>query len=237
MHEAPLSPPSGQNQVWQPATVRTILTNQGYAGHVRYNYRQPGVPKYRKKDEAQLRSLTTGRRYRPDTEWVWSAAPAIITPEVFAKAQLPWRRNAEVARQMYQPSSRRYVLRRLVKCGECGLGMGCSRDGSVSQKRYEYLYYYCKGHSPLTCGRVDKCPSRRVRADRLDSVVWDTLGQLLRTPALIPPLHQAWAQAKQQHISALAAQQAQLLQRRQRLERQSQRLLDAYQAEIISLDA
>ena len=45
------------------ATVRNILTNQVYAGHARYNYRQPGVPKYRKKDEAQLRSLTTGRRY------------------------------------------------------------------------------------------------------------------------------------------------------------------------------
>jgi hypothetical protein len=185
------------------------------------------VPKYRKKDEAQLRSLTTGRRYRPDTEWVWSEAPAMITPEVFAKAQLPWRRHAEVARKMYQPRSRRSWLRRLVKCGECGLGMGGSRDVSVGQKRYEYLSYHCKGHSPLTCGRVDKCPSRRVRADRLDTVVWEALCRLVRTPALMPPLHQAWAQAKQQNISALAAQQAQLLQRRQRLERQSQRLLDA----------
>ena len=101
--------------------------------------------------------------------------------------------------------------------------MGGSRDVSVGQKRYEYLYSHCKGHSPLTCGRVDKCPSRRVRADRLDPVVWDTLCQLLRTPALIPHLRQAWAQVKQQNISALAAQQAQLLQRRQRLARQSQR--------------
>ena len=237
MHAAHLPTPSGQNQVWQPATVRNLLTNQVSAGHARDNYRQPSVPKYHKKDEAQRRSLTTGRRYRPDTEWVWSEAPALIAPEVFAKAPLPWRRNAEVARKMSQPSSRRSLLRRRVKCGECGLGMGWSRDVSVSQKRYEYLYYHCKGHSPLTCGRVDKCPSRRVRADRLDPVVWDTLCPWLRTPALMPHLHQAWAQVKQQNISALAAQQAQLLQRRQRLERQSQRLLDAYQAEIISLDA
>ena len=236
MHEAHLPTPSGQHQVGQPATVRTILTNQVYAGHARDNSRQPGVPQYRQKDEAQLRSLTTGRRYRPDTEWVWSEAPAMITPEVFAQAPLQWRRHAEVARKMSQPSSRRSVLRRLVTCGECGLGMGWSRDVSVGQKRDEYVDYHCKGHSPLTCGRVDKCPSRRVRADRLDTVVWDALCHLWRTPALIPHLHQAWAQAKQQNISALAAQQAQLLQRRQRLERQSQRLLDAYQAEIISLD-
>jgi len=34
--------------------------------------------------------------------------------EVFEKAQLQLRRNAEVARKMYQPASRRYLLRTLV---------------------------------------------------------------------------------------------------------------------------
>ena len=52
---------------------------------------------------------------------------------------------------------------------------------------------------------------------------------------MIPHVHQRWVQAQQQQDSTLAAQHTQLLQRRQRLERQSQRLLDAYQAEIISL--
>jgi site-specific DNA recombinase len=89
----------------------------------------------------------------------------------------------------------------------------------------------------VTCGRLHPCPSRRVRADRLDAVVWHALSHLLQTPTLIPHLHQSWAQAQQQHDSGLAAQQAQLLQRQQRLERPSQRLLDAYQAEIISLCA
>jgi hypothetical protein len=40
---------------------------------------------------------------------------------------------------MYQPASRRYLLRTLVKCGECGLGMVCIRQLSVC-KKYEYLY-------------------------------------------------------------------------------------------------
>jgi hypothetical protein len=52
---------------------------------------------------------------------------------------------------------------------------------------------------------------------------------------VIPRLHQTWVQAEQQYGSALAAQQTQLLRRQQRLERQSQRLLDAYQTEVISL--
>ena len=177
LHEAHLPTPSGQHQVWQPATVRTMLTHHVYAGHARSNARQPSVPPSRKKDDAPRRSLTTGRRDRPDTAWVWSEAPALIAPEGCANAPLPWRRHAEVARNMSQPRSRRSVVRRRVTWGECGLGMGWSRDVRVSQKRYAYWSSHGTGHSPLTCGRVDTCLSRRGRADRLDPGVWDTLWQ------------------------------------------------------------
>jgi site-specific DNA recombinase len=163
-----------------------------------------------------------------------SEAPAIITPEVFDKAQLQLARNAERARKMYQPTSRRYLLRTLVKCGECGLGLVAIRQLSKCQK-YEYLYYECKGHQPLNCGRTTKCRSRNVRADRLDGVVWQELSQLLHQPEVLPQLHLTWAEAKQQNLSSLEAQQSQLLQRRQRIERQDQRLLDAYQSEAINL--
>ena len=235
LNEAHIPTPSGQNQVWQPATVRNILTNRVYAGHARYNYRQLALPRSRKKDEAILHSLKTGRHYRPASEWVWSEAPALILPAVYDKAQVQLQRNAEIAEKMYRPSSRRYLLRRLVKCGACGLGMRGSRRVR-SNKQTEYLYYDCKGHSPLTCGRVGRCSSRSVRAERLDTVVWQELCQLLQHPEMIPRLHQTWAEAKEPNLSTLAAQQHQLRQRQQRLERQSQRLLDAYQAEVISLE-
>jgi site-specific DNA recombinase len=114
------------------------------------------------------------------------------------------------------------------------IGMVCIRQLSVC-KKYEYLYYECKGHSPLSVGRTAKCTAKLVRADRLDAVVWYALCQLLHNPRLIPQLHQTWAEAKQHTLSGLEAQQAQLVQRRQRMERQDQRLLDAYQAEIIHL--
>jgi len=52
---------------------------------------------------------------------------------------------------------------------------------------------------------------------------------------VIPQLHQTWAEAKQHTLSGLEAHQAQLLRRRQRIERQDHRLLDAYQAEILNL--
>jgi site-specific DNA recombinase len=234
LNESKTATPSGKNQLWQQSTVRNILTNRVYAGTARYNHRQPVIPKYRKTDESKLRYLKTGRSYRAESEWILSEAPAIIAPEMFDKAQLQLQRNAEVARKQYQPSSRRYLLRTLVKCGDCGLGLLATRQQSVC-KKYEYLYYECKGHQPLNCGRTTRCKSRSVRADRLDGVVWQSLSDLLHKPEVIPQLHRTWADAKQQNISSLDSQQSQLLQRRQRIERQDQRLLDAYQSEAINL--
>ena len=234
LNAAGIPPLLGKRPVWHAASVRNILINRVYAGQARYNYRQPVLPKYRKVEEAHLQYLKTGRSYRPPQEWVWSEAPAIITPELFEKAQLQLRRNAEAARKMYQPSSRRYLLRTLVKCGECGLSCACiTAKGKTSPTHY--LYYECKGHRPVSCGRVTKCPSRLVRAERLDALVWDSLCELLRRPSVIPTLHQIWAQGKQQDLTAFSAQQTQLHHRRQRLGRQSQRLVDAYQAEAITL--
>ena len=226
--------PTGKNTVWQSATVRNILTNRLYAGQARYNYRRPVIPKYRKTEEHHLRSLKTGRSYRAESEWIWSDAPAIISAELFDKAQWQLQRNAETARKRYQPSSGRYLLRTLVKCGACGLGMGGKRQLRAG-KQSDYLYYQCTGHAPLTVGRPTRCPAKLVRVERLDIVVWQALSQLLQNPSVIPHLHQTWAEAKQQTLSGLEAQHAQLVQRRQRLERQDQRLLDAYQAEIIPL--
>ena len=229
-----LPTPSRKNQVWQAGTVRNILTNRVYTGLARYNYRQPVLPKYRKGVETQGHGHKTGRSYRSPSEWVESEAPAIIPVELFEKAQLQLQRNTEVARKGYQPTSRRYLLRTLGKCGECGLGMSGIHQHSKC-KKYDSLYSVCRGQSPLTCGRVTKCASHRVRADRLDAVVWKSLSELLQTPVLLPRLHGSWAQTKQHTVTALTAQQEQLRQRKQRVERQSERLLDAYQSESITL--
>lgn len=226
--------PSGKNSVWQPGSVRAIVTNRVYAGQARYNYRMPAVPKYRKAEASQLKNLKTGRSYRSEPELIWSESPALITAELFDKAQLQLRRNAEAAQKMYQPKSRRYLLRTRVRCGLCGLAMTGIRHESVCGQ-YEYLYYECTGRRPLTCGRAKKCSARLVRADRLDDVVWSALIELLKKPALIPQLHQQWRATKQTDLGQLNAQRELLATRRKRLEGQIQKLVDAYQQEVITL--
>ena len=226
--------PTRKNQVWHSATVRAILTNRVYCGQARYNYRQSVVPSLRRKPEPQLPNLKTGRRYRPESEWVMGQAPALISEAVFEKAQLQLQRNAELAQKLYRPHSRRYLLRRLVQCGECGLSMVCICQPGKN-KQSEYLYYACKGLCPLSCGRTTACSAKRVRADRLDLVVWEALIQLLDTPSLIPELHAQWTQTKSLDLAHITARHDQLLQRRKRLDRQVQNLLDAYQEDVITL--
>jgi hypothetical protein len=76
-------------------------------------------------------------------------------------------------------------------------------------KASDYLYYQCTGHAPLTVGRTTRCSAKLVRAERLDTVVWNALSHLLLNPGMIPHLHQTWVEAQQQDLSGLEAQQAQ----------------------------
>jgi site-specific DNA recombinase len=112
--------------------------------------------------------------------------------------------------------------------------MQAARQLSVC-KRYEYLYYCCAGKDPLTVGRVERCTSRRVRADRLDALVWTLVRELLQHPQTILQEY-ALGQHIQQGQQGLFQEQLDRIDtQRQNLERQLQRLIDAYQQEIITL--
>jgi site-specific DNA recombinase len=229
--------PSGRTAVWLPGVVRNILSHRIYIGDARYNYRQSMAPRYRKSHSTAVLAEKTGRRYRSESEWVWSEAPPLISRERFDKAQRPLQRNADLSFRQYHPPSGRYLLRRLVACGECGWSLHGSRQrASYKHATYEYLYYGCSGAHPRTRGSVKPCPSRRGRAERLDAVVWHALTELLQHLDVIPRLHQSWVEAHDQQASSLQAQQESLQRRHQRLERQSHRFVDAYQHDLSSLE-
>jgi hypothetical protein len=158
-------------------------------------------------------------------------APAIISAETFAKAQEQLKRNQGKARRAYQPTSQRYLLRTLVRCGQCQLHMQAGHQLSVC-KRYEYLYYCCAGKAPLTVGRVERCASRRVRADRLGALVWTLVCELLQAPQVILQEYALWQQVQRGHQGQFQAQLDRIDVQRQHLERQLQRLIDAYHSMI-----
>src|SRR5207249_5444939 len=60
----------------------------------------------------------TGRRFRPESEWIPLEVPAIVSPELFEQAQAQLARNRAVLTG--RPPVRFYLLRGLLRCGRCG---------------------------------------------------------------------------------------------------------------------
>jgi site-specific DNA recombinase len=225
---------TGQNQVWHAASVRSILTNVIYTGHGYYNKTKTGVPRKETRRKFSARKDNYAREGRPPEEWVPITAPAIISGPTFAKAQEQLQRNQEKARRAYQPASQRYLLRTLVRCRHCQLHMQATRQRSVC-KRYTYLYYQCAGKDPVTAGRPQRCPARLVRADRLDALVWTLVRELLQKPQAILQEYALWQQVQQGQQDQFQDQLDRVDLQRHNLERQLQRLIDAYQEEVLTL--
>ena len=225
---------TGQNQVWHAASVRSILTKRLYTGHSYYKKTKTGVPRKETRRKCNTRKDNYAREGRPPEEWVPITAPALISAPIFAKAQEQLQRHQAQARRAYQPTSQRYLLRTLVRCGHCQLHMQATRHRSVC-KSYTYLYYQCAGKDPVTTGRMPRCPARLVRADRLYALVL-TLGRaLLQHPQAILQEYALWQQIQQGQQGQFQDQLDRVDLQRHNLERQLQRLIDAYQQEVLTL--
>ncbi|MFZ5632199.1 MAG: recombinase family protein [Bacillota bacterium] len=95
--------------------------------------------------------------------------PPIVSTREWEEARAIRRKNSYEARRN---SKRQYLLKGLIKCGLCGrtyCGDGSGRDGRL-------CYYRCPG-STSARGGLPKCPSRSVRADLIEDMVW---GDVLR---------------------------------------------------------
>ena len=172
---------TGRNQVWHAASVRHMLTNLIYTGQGYYNKTTRSTSRKETRRTFTPRKDNYAREQRPQEAWVPISAPAIISPETFTKAQEQLKRNQEQSCRTYQPQSRRYLLRTLVRCGHCQLHMRSARQHSWG-KRYDYLYYLCAGKDALTAGRSQRCSARSVRAERLDNLVWTLMCDLIQEP-------------------------------------------------------
>lgn len=84
------------------------------------------------------------------------------------------------------------MLRCLLKCGRCGLGIhGCFYPGHGG--RAGRRYYQCAGTDALTTAREAKCPRARIEAEPLEETVWTHVAGLLRDPAQLISLTEGGA--------------------------------------------
>jgi site-specific DNA recombinase len=225
--DAGIATPRGQ-AIWNAASVRKILVNPSYTGMAYGNQKQT-VPARRRHPLIGREPKGAGGescRLRPQDEWIGVRVPAIVSADLFAHARERLAQNQQWATRNTRGE---YLLRCLVSCRRCGLAHQVYNNG-------RYAYYQCKGMNTLIMrGRPEVCHARRVATERLDAAVWTDLCTMLRTPSI---LEEALRRAQQGWLSSdeRAARRHDLLRRQKEIQRQIERLIDAYAAEVVTLE-
>ncbi len=210
---------------WNVASVRGILRNPAYAGRALTNRTQVVPARERK---SALLPVGPGQSHapRPPEDWIAVPVPPIISEETFAQVQAKLDANQQTA---LRNTRHEYLLRALVSCGVCRLSCGVRQTGAG------YRYYLCHGRTDgLRVAQGQRCTARYIPADQLDELVWADLCALLTDPAQVASAL-ARARGGAWLPQELRARQAAIRQAVGQLERQQQRLLDAYLAEVIGL--
>ncbi|MGH8917967.1 MAG: recombinase family protein [Actinomycetes bacterium] len=168
---------------WDRSVIWGMLRNPAYAGTAVFGktqvlHEQPGLNRV-----ARLQGRSVPRAVktvdRPQEEWLEIPVPAIVAEDTFARVQQRLEDNKRfAARNTKVPS----LLQGLAACSACGYGYYRTSARTTSRKIY---YYRCLGSDDYRYegGRV--CGNKPVRADYLDTVVWDHITGLLADPALI----------------------------------------------------
>jgi site-specific DNA recombinase len=224
--------PRNGKRLWSQAVVHRILSDPLYAGTAYANRNELVAPR-RPRSAGPRAGLPTCRKPRPREEWIPIPVPAIVDTMTHQDASEQLARNATLS---FRNNTRNdYLLRCLLTCRTCGFAMhGVTSSGAGG--RIQYSYYICHGKDTMARDRACPCPQPRTRAAELDAVVWDHVKRLLDDPAMLAAQFEERArQADALDADAAAAgQKCEALLRR--LDREEQRLLDAYQAEAIDLD-
>ena len=124
------------------------------------------------------------------------------------------------------------VVQGLVSCGRCGYAL--SRTSAQTSAR-KISYYRCLGSDSWRHLNGPLCDSRPVRQDLLDEIVWSEVVRLLEDPALIG------AEIDRRLEAARASDPNQqreidLRHRLIRIRKSIDRLVNAYQEELITID-
>jgi site-specific DNA recombinase len=133
--------------IWRPDNVQRIVRRSAYKGECYYGKEQ-----------------------------IATEAPAIVSEEVWDKAQRVLDRNQSMLKGNVK---RQYLLRGLIKCEKCGY----SYTGAFSGKR---SYYSDIGRSNWKFYKLpQRCNGLSIRCEWLDNMVWEQCLSYIRNPQLV----------------------------------------------------
>ena len=169
---------------WDRSVIWGMLRNPAYAGRAVFGktqviHEQPGLNRI-----ARLQGRTTPRAVktagRPREEWTEITVPAIVSEDTFARVG---QRLADNKRFASRNSKVPSLLQGLAACSACGYAY--YRGHTTTTAGNKIYYYRCLGSDDYRYQGGKVCASKPVRADYLDTVVWDHITGLLADPALI----------------------------------------------------
>jgi site-specific DNA recombinase len=168
---------------WDRSVIWAMLRNPAYAGTAVFGKTMAvaGTPALNRVARLQGRSVPRAVKTvdRPEAEWTRIPVPAIVDQDTFERAGQRLEDNKRFASRNSKVPS---LLQGLAACSACGYGYYRTSTRTTNKKIY---YYRCLGSDDYRYegGRV--CGNKPVRADYLDTVVWDHITHLLANPALI----------------------------------------------------
>ncbi len=227
LHEMGTPTRTSNERGWCQSTVIEILRDPMYKGEGYYN-RTVAVDAKRPRMGRGYKDLRPGngrsRAARPREEWIQVRVPAIVDDQTWELAQVQLLRNKERATR--NNTKHQYLLRSLLVCGVCERRMigTWNKYGG----RYVCSARYPR-HEPWSCN------GRSVVARRLEPQVWEYVSRLLSDSDLLRERYEA-GRADPAVEPREEQEQERLRRKIGALEREVQRLIDAYQAGVIELE-
>jgi site-specific DNA recombinase len=214
---------------WSRQSVYGILKNPAYTGLAafgrrRYGERRPRLRAPRGRPESPRRPVSLYHTER--MEQISVAVPALVSPDLFQIVQEQLQENRQ--RRRVASGGARHLLQGLLVCSCCGYSY-YGRRVTATRGRAQRTNYICPGTEPYRNGGQRICSNPAVRGDQLDTAVWEDVRSLLHDPQRLLAEYQRRITGDPDDESRVEGAQ-----RMHRAQRQLDRLIDAYAAELVT---
>ena len=234
---------------------RVIADESGTAMAVARRLNEEGIPMWRKyhhrgQSEAQYMSKP-GARWWPSNvvriirsetykgNHVWGPkgqtiereVPPLVDSDTWGRAQRQLEANRRLPKN---PRAHPYLLRGLIRCGNCGyVYTGLLNHNGKGWKRY---YYRCGSQvGEIKVGR-DRCDGKLVGADWIENLVWDDITAFVSDPGEVVHQLKERMEAEIGGARYSEARKRELQQAIALKEGEKDRILDAYRRGLIDIE-
>jgi len=184
------------------------------------------LPSRRLTTDPYKQARKTGRKLRPEEDWISIPVPPIVDQATWEAAQTQLAQNS-----LHSPRNNKrhqYLLRGLIRCPRCG----STYTGIVS---HGYRRYRCTQADASVSSTGKRCPPGSIAAEPIEGAVWEAVRGALQQPDLLID--------ECQRRLAIVTSDARLETERKtvaialkRAKAQEDRVTDAYINEVMELD-